>query len=47
MLGREVYVQKANESVNIGLSELGKGIYHVNLSGLESQRKQIIRLVKN
>ena len=47
MLGREVYFQKANESVNIKLSELGKGIYHVYLSGLESERKQSIRLVKN
>ena len=47
MLGREVYFQKANDSVNIELSDLSKGIYHVHLSGLESERKQSIRLVKN
>ena len=47
MLGREVYFQKANESLNIELRGLGKGIYHVHLSGLESERKQSIRLVKN
>ena len=47
MLGREVYFQKANESVNIALSDLSKGIYHVHLSGLEPERKQSIRLVKN
>ena len=47
MLGREIYFQKANDSVNISLSDLSKGIYHVHLSGLESERKQSIRLVKN
>ena len=47
ILGREVYFQKANDSVNISLSDLSKGIYHVHLSGLEAERKQSIRLVKN
>ena len=47
MLGREIYFQKANDSVNISLSDLSKGIYHVHLSGLEAERKQSIRLVKN
>ena len=47
MLGREIYFQKANDSVNISLSDLSKGIYHVHLSGLESERKQSIRLIKN
>ena len=40
-------IAAANDSVNISLSDLSKGIYHVHLSGLEAERKQSIRLVKN
>lgn len=47
MLGREVFSKETNSSISLDLKSLKKGVYNMNVYGLQSENKQSMRLVKN